>query len=51
MKITNQKKGCKRFFDKYRFLSSSLFSLPNKLVDDIRKTLRDLKKNFLDMKL
>ena len=40
--------GCIRFIDSYRFLSSSLDSLVETLVDNSNKTLGDLKKEIVD---
>ena len=40
--------GCIRFIDSYRFLSSSLDSLVKTLVDNSRKTLKDLKEEIVD---
>ena len=39
--------GCKRFFDSYSFLSSSLDSLVKSLVDNSHKILKNLEKEIL----
>ena len=41
--------GCIRFLDSYRFLSSSLDSLIKTLVDNSHKTLKNLKKENVDI--
>ena len=40
--------GCIRFIDSYRFLSSSLGSLVETLVDNSHKTLKNLRKEIVD---
>ena len=40
--------GCIRFIDSYRFLSSNLDSIVKTLVDNIHKTLKDLKEEIDD---
>ena len=40
--------GCIRFIDSYRFLSSTLDSLAETLVDNSHKTLKDLKEEIVD---
>ena len=40
--------GCIRFIDSYRFLSISLDSLVKTLYDNIKKTLKNLKNEFVD---
>ena len=41
--------GCFRFIDNYRFLSSSLDSLVRTLVDNSKKTLKNLKNEIVDI--
>ena len=40
--------GCKRFFDSYRFFSSSLDKLVKPLVGNSYETLRKFKEEFVD---
>ena len=40
--------GCIRFVDSYRFLSSGLDSLVKTIVDNINKTLKNLKEEYVD---
>ena len=40
--------GCIGFIDSYRFLSSSLYSFVKTLIDNSRKTLKDLREKIVD---
>ena len=40
--------GCIRFIDSYRFLSNSLDSLVQTLVDNSKKTLKNVKEEIID---